>query len=78
MGIQGTEMAKESSNIVILDGNFTFVMMILRWRRCVTHWPLSYPTMPKQGPRKQIQVNQHVRVTYEKKTYILCLTNSVS
>ncbi|XP_007030588.2 PREDICTED: calcium-transporting ATPase 12, plasma membrane-type [Theobroma cacao] len=35
MGIQGTEVAKESSDIVILDDNFTSVMTVLRWGRCV-------------------------------------------
>nr|POE67945.1 calcium-transporting atpase 12, plasma membrane-type [Quercus suber] len=35
MGIQGTEVAKESSNIVILDDNFAPVAKILRWGRCV-------------------------------------------
>lgn len=35
MGIQGTEVAKESSDIVILDDNFTTVVSILRWGRCV-------------------------------------------
>ncbi|KAA8548700.1 hypothetical protein F0562_000384 [Nyssa sinensis] len=35
MGIQGTEVAKESSDIVILDDNFASVAMVLRWGRCV-------------------------------------------
>ncbi|KAK8633875.1 hypothetical protein V6N13_014710 [Hibiscus sabdariffa] len=35
MGIQGTEVAKESSDIVILDDNFTSVVTVLRWGRCV-------------------------------------------
>ncbi|XP_031263719.1 calcium-transporting ATPase 12, plasma membrane-type-like [Pistacia vera] len=35
MGIQGTEVAKESSDIVILDDNFTSVVTLLRWGRCV-------------------------------------------
>ncbi|XVF38307.1 hypothetical protein REPUB_Repub20aG0089900 [Reevesia pubescens] len=35
MGIQGTEVAKESSDIVILDDNFTSVAIVLRWGRCV-------------------------------------------
>uniref|UniRef100_A0A7N2MY40 Calcium-transporting ATPase n=1 Tax=Quercus lobata TaxID=97700 RepID=A0A7N2MY40_QUELO len=35
MGIQGTEVAKESSDIVILDDNFTTVVTVLRWGRCV-------------------------------------------
>ncbi|PON54426.1 P-type ATPase [Parasponia andersonii] len=35
MGIQGTEVAKESSDIVILDDNFTSVATVLRWGRCV-------------------------------------------
>uniref|UniRef100_A0A2N9IZK0 Calcium-transporting ATPase n=1 Tax=Fagus sylvatica TaxID=28930 RepID=A0A2N9IZK0_FAGSY len=35
MGIQGTEMAKESSDIVILDDNFASVAIVLRWGRCV-------------------------------------------
>nr|POE75950.1 putative calcium-transporting atpase 13, plasma membrane-type [Quercus suber] len=35
MGIQGTEVAKESSDIVILDENFTTVVTVLRWGRCV-------------------------------------------
>ncbi|GMP60843.1 hypothetical protein CsSME_00023544 [Camellia sinensis var. sinensis] len=35
MGIQGTEVAKESSDVVILDDNFTSVVMVLRWGRCV-------------------------------------------
>ncbi|CAK9165027.1 unnamed protein product [Ilex paraguariensis] len=35
MGIQGTEVAKESSDIVILDDNFSSVATVLRWGRGV-------------------------------------------
>ncbi|KAM1204263.1 hypothetical protein ACFX2J_019978 [Malus domestica] len=35
MGIQGTEVAKESSDIVIMDDNFSSVATVLRWGRCV-------------------------------------------
>ncbi|KAK9705442.1 hypothetical protein RND81_07G057400 [Saponaria officinalis] len=35
MGIQGTEVAKESSDIVILDDNFASVATVLAWGRCV-------------------------------------------
>ncbi|PKI32634.1 hypothetical protein CRG98_046981 [Punica granatum] len=35
MGIQGTEVAKESSDIIILDDNFGSVATVLRWGRCV-------------------------------------------
>ncbi|KAF7848110.1 hypothetical protein BT93_L2288 [Corymbia citriodora subsp. variegata] len=35
MGIQGTEVAKESSDIVILDDNFASVVTVLQWGRCV-------------------------------------------
>ncbi|GMP56288.1 hypothetical protein CsSME_00020836 [Camellia sinensis var. sinensis] len=35
MGIQGTEVAKESSDIIILDDNFGSVVTILKWGRCV-------------------------------------------
>ena len=35
MGIQGTELAKESSDIVIMDDNFTSVVTDQRWGRCV-------------------------------------------
>ncbi|XP_058086640.1 calcium-transporting ATPase 12, plasma membrane-type-like [Magnolia sinica] len=35
MGIQGTEVAKESSDIVILDDNFTSIVTVLQWGRCV-------------------------------------------
>ncbi|XP_027172385.1 putative calcium-transporting ATPase 13, plasma membrane-type [Coffea eugenioides] len=35
MGIQGTEVAKESSDIVILDDNFASVATVLTWGRCV-------------------------------------------
>ncbi|OWM71611.1 hypothetical protein CDL15_Pgr005798 [Punica granatum] len=35
MGIQGTGVAKESSDIVILDDNFGSVATVLRWGRCV-------------------------------------------
>uniref|UniRef100_A0A2N9IXR1 Cation-transporting P-type ATPase C-terminal domain-containing protein n=1 Tax=Fagus sylvatica TaxID=28930 RepID=A0A2N9IXR1_FAGSY len=36
MGIHGTEVAKESSDIVILDDNFTSVAKFLMWGRCVS------------------------------------------
>ncbi|XP_050372071.1 putative calcium-transporting ATPase 13, plasma membrane-type [Argentina anserina] len=35
MGMQGTEVAKESSDIVIMDDNFDSVAKVLRWGRCV-------------------------------------------
>ncbi|XP_059644022.1 putative calcium-transporting ATPase 13, plasma membrane-type [Cornus florida] len=35
MGIQGTEVAKESSDIIILDDNFSTLVTVLRWGRCV-------------------------------------------
>ncbi|KAF7848689.1 hypothetical protein BT93_L1735 [Corymbia citriodora subsp. variegata] len=35
MGIQGTKVAKESSDIVILDDNFASVARVLQWSRCV-------------------------------------------
>ncbi|XP_030973907.1 putative calcium-transporting ATPase 13, plasma membrane-type [Quercus lobata] len=35
MGIQGTEVAKEMLDIVILDNNFASVARVLRWGRCV-------------------------------------------
>uniref|UniRef100_A0A5B6YGK5 Calcium-transporting ATPase n=1 Tax=Davidia involucrata TaxID=16924 RepID=A0A5B6YGK5_DAVIN len=35
MGIQGTEVAKESSDIIIMDDNFTSVVTVLKWGRCV-------------------------------------------
>ncbi|KAF3456924.1 hypothetical protein FNV43_RR01578 [Rhamnella rubrinervis] len=35
LGIQGTEVAKESSDIVILDDNFATLATVLWWGRCV-------------------------------------------
>ncbi|CAL8990457.1 unnamed protein product [Prunus brigantina] len=35
MGIQGTEVAKESSDIIILDDNFASVVKVVRWGRSV-------------------------------------------
>ncbi|PIN12745.1 Calcium transporting ATPase [Handroanthus impetiginosus] len=35
MGMQGTEVAKESFDIIILDDNFASVATVLRWGRCV-------------------------------------------
>ncbi|KAJ3702765.1 hypothetical protein LUZ61_006470 [Rhynchospora tenuis] len=35
MGIQGTEVAKESSDIIILDDNFSTVVTVMSWGRCV-------------------------------------------
>ncbi|KAJ4955707.1 hypothetical protein NE237_012490 [Protea cynaroides] len=35
MGIQGTEVAKESADIIILDDNFNSVVTVLKWGRCV-------------------------------------------
>ncbi|PIM97793.1 Calcium transporting ATPase [Handroanthus impetiginosus] len=35
MGIQGTEVAKESSDIVILDDDFASIAVVLHWGRCV-------------------------------------------
>ncbi|KAK7381169.1 hypothetical protein VNO78_33698 [Psophocarpus tetragonolobus] len=34
MGIQGTEVAKESSDIVILGDNFASVVSVVKWGRC--------------------------------------------
>ncbi|KAI3929246.1 hypothetical protein MKX01_006482, partial [Papaver californicum] len=35
MGIQGTELAKESSDIIILDDNFASIVKVVRWGRSV-------------------------------------------
>jgi Ca2+-transporting ATPase len=35
MGIQGTEVAKESSDIIIMDDNFVSVVKVVRWGRSV-------------------------------------------
>lgn len=35
MGIQGTEVAKESSDIIILDDNFATVVKVVRWGRSI-------------------------------------------
>ncbi|KAG0466022.1 hypothetical protein HPP92_020186 [Vanilla planifolia] len=35
MGIEGTEVAKESSDIIILDDNFASVVKVVRWGRSV-------------------------------------------
>ncbi|XP_031272648.1 putative calcium-transporting ATPase 13, plasma membrane-type [Pistacia vera] len=35
MGIQGTEVAKESSDIVIMDDNFGSIATVMKWGRCV-------------------------------------------
>jgi Ca2+-transporting ATPase len=35
MGVHGTEMAKQSSDIVILDDDFESVVAVLKWGRCV-------------------------------------------
>ncbi|GJR38560.1 putative calcium-transporting ATPase 13, plasma membrane-type protein [Tanacetum coccineum] len=35
MGIQGTEAARENSDLVILNGDFASVVLVLMWRRCV-------------------------------------------
>ncbi|KAL3573638.1 hypothetical protein D5086_024251 [Populus alba] len=37
IGIRGTEVAKESSDIVILDDNFISVVNMLSWGRCVAN-----------------------------------------
>lgn len=37
MGIQGTEVAKESADIIILDDNFASVVTVLRWGRSVSN-----------------------------------------
>ncbi|KAF6158065.1 hypothetical protein GIB67_014859 [Kingdonia uniflora] len=36
MDIQGTEVAKESSGIIILDDNFAYVVTVLKWGRCTS------------------------------------------
>ncbi|KAG8370293.1 hypothetical protein BUALT_Bualt14G0101900 [Buddleja alternifolia] len=35
MGVESTQMAKESSDIVVRDGNFVDVVEIVRWRLCI-------------------------------------------
>ncbi|KAK4425596.1 putative calcium-transporting ATPase 13, plasma membrane-type [Sesamum alatum] len=35
MGIQGTDVEKENSDIIILDDNFASVVTVLKWGRCV-------------------------------------------
>ncbi|KAL0414457.1 UNVERIFIED_CONTAM: putative calcium-transporting ATPase 13, plasma membrane-type [Sesamum radiatum] len=35
MGIQGTEVEKENSDVIIMDDNFASIATVLRWGRCV-------------------------------------------
>ncbi|KAI5311826.1 hypothetical protein L3X38_040999 [Prunus dulcis] len=43
MGIQGTEVAKESSDIVILDDDFASVVKVVRWGRSVPSFSNDIP-----------------------------------
>ena len=44
MGKTGTEVAKEASDIVILDDNFSSIVKSVLWGRSILPTPLSLPT----------------------------------
>ena len=48
MGIAGTEIAKEASDIVVMDDNFASIVVAIMWGRCVN-----------DGVRKFLQVRSH-------------------
>jgi len=41
MGIVGTEVAKEASDIILMDDNFTSIVKAIMWGRCVLQFRIS-------------------------------------
>ncbi|RYQ86267.1 hypothetical protein Ahy_B10g105947 isoform B [Arachis hypogaea] len=52
MGIQGSQIAKESSDIILMDDNFASILKVVKWGRCI------YANL-----RKFIQFNLTISVT---------------
>ncbi|KAG1894429.1 uncharacterized protein F5891DRAFT_727851 [Suillus fuscotomentosus] len=42
MGIAGTEVAKEASNIILMDDNFSSIVKTIMWGRCVNDAVLNF------------------------------------
>jgi P-type Ca2+ transporter type 2C len=54
MGVCGTEVAKEASEIVLMDDNFASILTALKWGRAVN-----------DAVQKFLQVSRHAHVQHE-------------
>jgi Ca2+-transporting ATPase len=65
MGIAGTEIAKEASDIILMDDNFASIVSAIMWGRCVN-----------DAVRKFLQFQISVNITAVLITYITAVASS--
>ena len=65
MGISGTEVAKEASDIILMDDNFSSIVKAIMWGRCV-----------KDSVRKFLQFQISAKVTAVVITFVWALASS--
>lgn len=79
MGIAGTEVAKEASDIILMDDNFASMVSAIMWGRCVNDsvkkflqvsLATAFPLVPSLTPHPCAQFQISVNITAVVITFI--------
>ena len=66
MGIAGTEVAKEASDIILMDDNFSSIVSAIMWGRCVN-----------DAVRKFLQFQTSVNITAVVITFVTAVASTI-